>query len=165
MFLLKDSVDSPQTSILFRQTLRSASKPSPFMGGPYVLKLPIFHTKLRSSGHKVFSWLHGVFFFFVWGIFSQHTNWNTPIWTFNQQANKHILTSFCYSGQILTFHQPRFPWNSREFPLLNHHLEFLVVFLVAIIWPESGCVVPFFESTYLFPGNPSEAGPPWSGFV
>ncbi len=30
------------------------------------------------------------------------------------------------SGQIIIFHQPRFPWNSREFPLLNHHLGWVV---------------------------------------
>ena len=27
------------------------------------------------------------------------------------------------SGQIIIFHQPRFPWNCRGFPLLNHHSQ------------------------------------------
>ena len=36
----------------------------------------------------------------------------------------------------IIFHQPRFPWNFRGFPLLNHHLGWKLVFSVAIIWPD-----------------------------
>ena len=41
------------------------------------------------------------------------------------------------SGQIRIFHQPRFPWNSRRFPLLKHYLgEIGRVFGCDEIWPD-----------------------------
>ena len=50
----------------------------------------------------------------------------------------HIKKSSLYkSGQIIIFHQPRFPWNSRGFPLLSHHhLGVNRSCEVAIIWPD-----------------------------
>ena len=49
-----------------------------------------------------------------------------------------FVINFESSGQIgIIFHQPRFPWNFREFPLLNHHhLGWKLVFEVVIIWPD-----------------------------
>ena len=47
------------------------------------------------------------------------------------------VINFESSGQIIIFHQPRFPWNFREFPLLfHHHLGWKLVFSVVIIWPD-----------------------------
>ena len=40
------------------------------------------------------------------------------------------LNSLIYSGQIVIFHQPRFP-ERRRFLLLNHHLRWKLVFSVA----------------------------------
>ena len=48
---------------------------------------------------------------------------------FDHQPEKHGQKKFTAkwpSGQIIIFHQPRFPWN-KGFPLLNHHLGAQVV--------------------------------------
>ena len=42
-----------------------------------------------------------------------------------------------HPGQIIIFHQPRFPWNKGISLTFHHHLGILVVFEVAIIWPDS----------------------------
>lgn len=96
------------------------------------------------------------------------------LWNFEPLTNKQTNTSFRYSGQILTFHQPRFPWNKATSLTKTHQFGVFGRVLGRYIDYYSHCRIAK-KSGYvgylssrprpLFPGNPSEAGPPWSGFV
>ena len=52
--------------------------------------------------------------------------------TYTPQSGNRQLSS----GQIVIFHQPRFPWNSRGFPFLSYILGILVVWGRELIWPD-----------------------------
>ena len=54
------------------------------------------------------------------------------------------------SGQIIIFHQPRFPWNSRGFPLLFTTIWGENSCEVAIIWPEV-CPLPLHRHSQSLP--------------
>ncbi len=73
----------------------------------------------------------------------------------------HMLHVSC---QIIIFHQPTFPWNSRGFPLLNHHLGILVVWGRELIWTRwygmfsYTCLIFFMVKSMVVSGSPKKVG-------
>ena len=71
----------------------------------------------------------------------KHPRKPTNLYMINMRKCSHFFLQIPFlnhpSGQILTFHQPRFPWNVQGFPFLNGTFSVEKSCEVRIIWPES----------------------------
>ena len=109
-----------------------------------VLKQSEILTKLRS----ILSQQNSISLTFFHPFFQWNVSWNCfekshEKFTTNPNNQPNLLTpqkrnNYHLSGQIIIFHQPRFPWNSRKFPLtITTIWGKSVVWGRELFWPES----------------------------